>query len=122
MGGMPPMVQPFQFGADSSKRKKKKSNKQEMTLAQRVGGKTQAGSGNQWHSRGDVQDKEYLIECKYTQKKSFSISVKLWQEITDKAFTMGGKTPAVEILLGEGQENLKLIVLSEDDYLELRGL
>jgi hypothetical protein len=116
------MVQPFSFGEDSPKKKKKKSNKQEQTLAQKVGGKTQAGSGNQWHSKGDVEDKDFLHECKYTQKKSFSVSVKLWKEIEEKAFAMGGKTPAIELLLGEGQENLKLIVLSEDDYLELRGL
>lgn len=116
------MVKPFSFGEESTKRKKKKSNKQERELAKRVGGKTQAGSGNQWHSRGDVEDKDFLIECKYTKHKSFRVSVDLWEEITEKAFTMGGKTPAIEILLGEGQENLKLIVLSEDDYLELRGL
>lgn len=116
------MVQPFSFGEDTPKTKKKKSNKQEETLAKRVGGKTQAGSGNQWHSKGDVEDKKFLHECKYTKHKSFSVSVKLWEEIEEKAFAMGGKTPAIEILLGEGQENLKLIVLSEDDYLELRGL
>lgn len=116
------MVKPFSFGEESTKRKKKKSNKQERELAKRVGGKTQAGSGNQWHSRGDVEDKDFLIECKYTKHKSFRVSVDLWEEITEKAFAMGGKTPAIEILLGEGQENLKLIVLSEDDYLELRGL
>ena len=116
------MVKPFSFGEDSPRKKKNKSNKQEQSLAQRVGGKTQAGSGNQWHSKGDVIEKDFLTECKYTKNKSFRISVDLWEEISEKAFAMGGKTPAVEILLGEGQENLKLIVLSEDDYLELRGL
>lgn len=116
------MVKPFSFGEDTTRKKKKKSDKQERLLAQRVGGKTQAGSGNQWHSKGDVEDKEFLIECKYTKHKSFRVSVELWEEISEKAFTMGGKTPAMEILLGEGQENLKLIVLSEDDYLALRGL
>jgi hypothetical protein len=114
---------PFSIGdGDNTKTKKKKSNKQEKTLAEMVGGKTQAGSGNQWHSKGDVQDMEFLHECKYTKYKSFKLSVDLWQEIDKKAFEMGGKKPAMEILLGEGQENLKLIVLSEDDYLELRGL
>ena len=116
------MVKPFSFGEDSPKIKKKKSNKQEESLARKVGGHTQAGSGNQWHSKGDVQDKQFLHECKYTKNKSFSVSLKLWNEIEQKAFQMGGKTPAIEILLGEGQENKKLIVLSEDDYLELRGL
>ena len=116
------MVQPYSFGEDSPRKKKKKSTKQENALALRVGGKTQAGSGNQWHSKGDVEDKAFLHECKYTKNKSFSVSIKLWEEIEEKAFQMGGKHPAVELLLGEGQENLKLIVLSEDDYLALRGL
>lgn len=116
------MVKPFSFGEDSTRKKKKKSNKQELALAKRVGGKTQAGSGNQWHSKGDVEDKDFLIECKYTSHKSFRVSIDLWEEISEKAFAMGGKTPAIEIILGEGQENLKLIVMSEDDYLELRGL
>lgn len=116
------MVKPFSFGEDTTRQKKKKSDKQEKTLAQLVGGSTQAGSGNQWHSKGDVIDKEFLHECKYTKHKSYSLSIKTWQEIDQKAFEMGGKIPAMEILLGEGQENLKLIVLSEDDYLALRGL
>lgn len=116
------MVQPFSFGEDTPKKRKKKSDKQEKTLAQRVGGKTQVGSGNQWHSKGDVEDKEFLHECKYTKHKSFKVSIDLWKEIDEKAFAMGGKSPAIEILLGEGKENLKLIILSEDDYLALRGL
>jgi hypothetical protein len=116
------MVKPFSIGEDSPKKRKKKSDKQEKALAKKVGGKTQAGSGNQWHSKGDVEDEEYLHECKYTKHKSFKVSVDLWEEIDEKAFAMGGKTPALEILLGEGQENLKLVVLSEDDYLKLRGL
>lgn len=116
------MVKPFSFGADNTKTKKKKSNKQESLLAERLNGKTQAGSGNQWHSKGDVETKEMLFECKYTQYRSYKLTVDVWQDIEQKAFEMGGKTPAMEILLGEGKENLKLIVLSEDDYLELKGL
>lgn len=116
------MVKPFSFGEENPRQKKKKADRQEKRLASLVGGKTQAGSGNQWHSKGDVEDKEFLHECKYTKNKSFPVSIKLWEEIEEKAFQMGGKSPAIEIVLGEGQENLKLIVLSEDDYLELRGL
>lgn len=114
------MVNPFSFNEDTPKSRRKKSEKQEKTLAKRLGGKTQAGSGNQWHSKGDVETKDYLLECKYTKYKSFKVSVDLWEEINDKAFTMGGKIPAIELLLGEGKENLKLIILSEDDFLELK--
>lgn len=120
------MIKPFNFYEDDTKRKvkkrKRRSDKQERELAKRVGGKAQPGSGNQWHSKGDVIDKDFLHECKYTKNKSFSISIDLWNEIDMKAFQMGGKRPAIELILGVGEENLKLIVLSEDDYLELRGL
>jgi hypothetical protein len=120
------MVQPFSFGEGKTpKQRKKRSDKQEKTLAQELkslGGATKPGSGNQWHSKGDVEDKEFLHECKYTQYKSYSLTLKTWKEIEEKAFSMGGKIPAMHILLDEGGEDLELIVLSKDDYLALRGL
>lgn len=36
-------------------------------------GHVRGGSGSAWHTKGDVINKDLLIECKFTEKDSFSI-------------------------------------------------
>lgn len=39
-----------------------------------------------WHSKGDVKTKEYLISNKMTDKKSYSLKLKDWNQIVNDAF------------------------------------
>jgi len=53
-------------------------------------------SGAMWFDKGDLKTETHLIECKYTEKKSFSITrkilEKLWEEGLDR-----NKLPALVI-------------------------
>ena len=44
-------------------------------------------SGNMWFDKGDLKTEDYMIECKYTDKKSFRITTnilrKLWNDALD---------------------------------------
>jgi hypothetical protein len=120
------MVKPFSFGDDTPKQRRKKSNNQEKRWAQKADGKTQAGSGAVWSSKGDVkqrrqQDKPtFLFENKRTDSESYRLSTDTWAEIDRKAMLTEGRQPAMHIEIG--QQKLRLVVLTEDDFLELTEL
>jgi hypothetical protein len=112
------MVTPFSFGDNTPKQRRKRATKQEERLAKLVGGKAQAGSGAVWSAKGDVKQEDYLFENKYTEKESFRLSVELWQEIEKKAMIAeSGRKPAMHIEIGKSKT--RLVVMSEEDFLEL---
>lgn len=123
------MIKPFNFGGEEdSKSRRKSSNKQEKRWAKKTGGKTQAGSGAVWSSKGDVktgsnflEDRlSFLYENKQTEKKGFRITTDLWNEIRDKALKTEGKLPALQIELERDTSNpVRLVVLDEQDFLSL---
>lgn len=51
-------------------------------------GSRRAGSGNQPMFPGDVVHKKFLIECKKTDKDSFSITKKLVEKIRGEALSV----------------------------------
>lgn len=53
--------------------KHKKSKKQEIRVANELGGKRQKGSGSKPFHKGDVKSFEILAECKRTDKDSLSV-------------------------------------------------
>jgi hypothetical protein len=59
-------------------------------------------SGSLWFDKGDLKTEDYLIECKYTEKKGFRITTKilkkLWEESLDR-----NKLPA--LVVGIKDEN-----------------
>ena len=56
------------------KKAKKTSLKQEVDIANELGGRTQPGSGNQRGAKGDIRKKgELRVEAKFTAAKSFSL-------------------------------------------------
>jgi hypothetical protein len=74
---------------------------QEKKLAERIGGTTTKGSGNQ-NEKGDVRLRKVTrIECKTTKNKSFSVSVDLLDKL-DAAVFGAGELPffEIELLLG----------------------
>lgn len=69
-----------------------RSRKQEKA----VGGKVVVGSGNQWHSKGDVELGELLVECKRTDKESYRLQLAELQKIKLEA-AMEGKTAVMQV-------------------------
>lgn len=79
-----------------SDRKQKKSKKQEVRLAKKLGGKRQKGSGSQPHNKGDVRCIDLLAEAKRTDKKSISIKVQYLEKIVKESLAYDC-VPAVAI-------------------------
>lgn len=95
----------------------KKSKLQEARAAKDYGGSITPGSGNQWHSKGDVITPEFLIECKTTQYTSYNLTSYTWRKIREEAVLIN-RTPAMEIEV----DGLHLVVLDKEDFRELAGL
>lgn len=72
-------------------------------------GRTRPGSGNQWHSRGDVRSAHYLISCKRTDKDGYRVTKRDWCEVTEASFSED-RHPAMAIELS----GLNLYVIGED--------
>jgi hypothetical protein len=76
-------------------------------------GKKRPRSGGLWFAPGDVSTEEFLIDCKTTEKKSFSITEQIWDKIHTEALKCR-KMPCLSIQLGDGTE---VVVLDKNDFL-----
>lgn len=92
----------------------KQSRKHEKRLAKAIGGSVNAASGAFWSRKGDVRNKELLIEHKWTGKKQVTIKSEVLKKITTEAI-LDGRTPVLGIHL-DGQN---YVVLGEEDFFEL---
>lgn len=72
---------------------KKKSQLQEKRVAKQFNGKTVVASGSIWSNKGDVRSDKFLIECKTTDTKHYSLSAKTWEKIEREAIRDGMRTP-----------------------------
>ena len=93
----------------------KKSKEHEVRLAKKVGGQRNAASGAFWSRKGDVRSKDLLIEHKWTGKASFTVKAKVLEKIVTEAI-LDSRTP----VLGFSLNNKNYVMLTEDDFLELR--
>lgn len=93
----------------------KQSQKHEARLAGVLDGKRNAGSGAFWSRKGDVRSADVLLEHKYTGKASFTVKATVLEKIVKEAI-LEGRMP----VLGISLNNENYIMLTEDDYLELR--
>lgn len=59
---------------------------QEKSVAKKIKGRNTPGSGNRSLHPGDARSKKFLVSCKTTSKKSFSITEKMRSEIAEAAF------------------------------------
>lgn len=93
----------------------KQSQKHEKRIAKAVGGKTTAASGAFWSRKGDVRSDDLLIEHKWTGKKSFSLKADVLEKIVTEAI-IDSRMP----VLGISLNNKNYVLLTEDDFLEMR--
>ncbi len=94
----------------------KESLKHEKRLEKLVGGKRSAASGAFWSRKGDVRNKELLIEHKWTGKKSVTIKSDVLKKITTEAI-LESRMP----VLGLHLDGENYVVLVEEDFFELRN-
>lgn len=95
----------------------KQSRKHENRLAKKIGGKRVAASGAFWSRKGDVRSEDLLIEHKWTGKSSFSMKAVVLEKIVKEAI-LDGRMP----VLGFSLNSNNYVVLTEDDFLELKTL
>lgn len=93
----------------------KESKRHEVRLAKKIGGKRNAGSGSFWTRKGDVRSDDLLIEHKWTGKASFTVKATVLEKIVKEAI-LDTRTP----VLGFSLNNENYVMLTEDDFLELR--
>ena len=93
----------------------KQSKKHEDRLAKAIGGQRSAASGAFWSRKGDVRSTDLLIEHKWTGKTSFTVKAAVLEKIVKEAI-LDSRTP----VLGISLNNENYVILTEDDFLELR--
>jgi hypothetical protein len=93
----------------------RESKKHEDRLAGLVNGQRSAGSGAFWSRKGDVRSTDLLIEHKWTGKASFTVKATVLEKIVKEAI-LDNRTP----VLGFSLNNENYVMLTEDDFLELR--
>lgn len=82
---------------------KKRSQKQEKSVAQKFGGRVTAASGALWGMKGDVRTDKFLIECKTTEKIFYRLTAKVWEKIEEEAVKDHMRTPLMMIDLEDSE-------------------
>lgn len=97
---------------------RKYSDKQEKSIAKKVGGKITPNSGGTKFGGGDVLTDTFLIEAKTStkDKKSFSIKKEWLEKMQEQAFEQGKQNSALAIDFGDGKN---YYVITEKLFTEL---
>lgn len=96
----------------TSQRKGRENEKKKVRL---YGGRRTPGSGNKWGFKGDIKGDVFLFEDKHTDRKSFSITEKLWNKAKKEAL-LESRRPAFRVTFASGTS---FIVLDEPDFYEI---
>lgn len=93
------------------------SRLQERRAAKEYNGSVSPGSGATWHHKADVRSNEYLVECKTTSKKSYSLKHEDLLKIYLQAI-VENRIPVFEIEFSEASK--KYVVLDAEDWHDIR--
>lgn len=96
------------------------SNRQEKSVARKLGGRQVANSGATAFSKGDVRTDEWLIECKtaITEKQSFSIKRSWLDKNREEAFAMGKSYDALCFDYGNGTN--RYYIIDEKTFIKMK--
>ena len=76
---------------------KKRSQKQEKSVAKQFNAKQVIASGSLWFADSDVRNDKFLIECKTTEKDYYSLTAKVWEKIEEEAIKDHDRIPLMAI-------------------------
>lgn len=97
------------------------ANQHENEVADAFGGHVTPMSGAGWISKGDVRSRHEYVECKATEARSYSVSLKLLQDVQRQGL-LCERIGVLNIkFMPFGTRPSRWVVLSEEDYLELRA-
>lgn len=85
---------------------RKKSQRQEKRVAKELKAKVTPASGALWGAKGDVRNKDYLVECKTTDSDGYSLNLATWRKIFLEALHDGFREPVMCIDIEGGKYRL----------------
>ena len=92
---------------------KRRSQKQEKSVAKKFNARLTAASGALWGMKGDVRSDKYLIECKTTEKDYYSLTAKVWEKIEQEAIRDHLRIPLMVIDL---EDRDRVVVFRPKDF------
>ena len=92
---------------------KRRSQKQEKSVAKSFNARPTVASGALWGMKGDVRNDKFLIECKTTEKDYYSITTKVWEKIEDEALKDRMRTP---LLIIDLQDTDRYVVFNPNQF------
>lgn len=93
------------------------SNIQEKRVAKELNADVTVASGALWGQKGDVRNEQFLVECKTTHNKFYSLNRNIWSKIEKEAVNDGIRLPIMCIDLEDGKNRIAVI-----KYLDFIGL
>lgn len=94
--------------------------KTELFELKQIGAVPQKNSGRGKHDKGDgVLDKTWLVDVK-EYEKTFGLSLDVWAKVCTDAHRAGDMEPLLLVVLGSGNNVVRLVVHSLDDFLEMK--
>ena len=94
---------------------KRRSQKQEKSVAKDFNAKVTVASGALWGMKADVRNDKFLIECKTTEKDYYSLTAKVWEKIEEEAIRDHMRIPLMVIDL---EDRDRVIVFRPKDFSE----
>lgn len=94
---------------------KRRSQKQEKSVAKGFNAKVVVASGALWGAKGDVRNDKFLIECKTTEKDYYSITTKVWEKIEEEALKDRMRTP---LLIIDLQDRDRYVVFNPNQFVK----
>lgn len=79
----------------------KAGRKAEVRAAKTLGMDLTLGSGSIWFSKSDAANRDFRLEVKSTEKKSFSLTRAIWNKLRQEATATGKMPLAVVEIQGE---------------------
>lgn len=92
---------------------KRRSQKQEKSVAKTFNARVTAASGALWGMKGDVRNDKFLIECKTTEKQFYSVTNKVWEKIREEAIQDHMRTP---ILVVDLLDRNRYVIFNPKDF------
>ena len=94
---------------------KRRSQKQEKSVAKDFSAKTVVASGALWGAKGDVRNDKFLIECKTTEKDYYTITNKVWEMIEEESLKDRMRTP---LLIIDLQDRDRYVVFNPNQFMK----
>ena len=92
---------------------KRRSQKQEKSVAKDFNAKVTVASGALWGMKADVRNDKFLIECKTTEKDYYSLTATVWEKISEEATRDHMRIPLMVI---DVEDRDRLVVFNPKDF------